>query len=85
MAKLLLDNGIEKLVIIRRYTLNGNHVYTEYVNSRWLPGGGLAVLDLKTGTAKDLVPQLNTGVINRFDADRLRNHTSRHVETCGES
>jgi len=66
-AKKLLDNGIDRLVFIRRYTLSANHVYTEYVNSRWTPGGGLVVLDLKTGVAADLVPELTAGVVNRFD------------------
>ncbi len=66
-AQALLERGIDKLVFIRRFTLNANHVYTEYVNSRWMPGGGLCVLDLRTGEAKDLVPQLKDGVFNRFD------------------
>lgn len=43
------------------------HVYTEYLNSRWTPGGGLCVLDLKTGVTTDLVPEFNAGVVNRFD------------------
>lgn len=66
-AKQLLANGIDKLVFLRRYTLNANHVYTEYLNSRWTPGGGLCLLDLKSGKVKDLVPKLNDGVVNRFD------------------
>ncbi len=67
-ARRLLDQGIEQLVFVRRYTLSGNHVYTEHVNSRWMPGGGLCVLDLKTGDVRELAPELtNTGVVNRFD------------------
>jgi len=66
-AKALLDQGVETLVFIRRFTLNANHVYTEYLNSRWTPGGGLCVLDLKTGAVCDLVPQFTVGVVNRFD------------------
>ncbi|MHC4404240.1 MAG: NPCBM/NEW2 domain-containing protein, partial [Planctomycetota bacterium] len=66
-AKTLLERGVEKLVFVRRFTLTANHVYTEYVNSRWTPGGGLAVLDLETGVAKDLLPELSEGVVNRFD------------------
>lgn len=66
-ADRLLAQGVDKLVFIRRYTLDANHVYTEYVNSRWLPGGGLCVLDLKTGEVKDIVPEMNEGVVNRFD------------------
>lgn len=63
----LLDTGVEQLAFIRRYTLNGNHVYTEYVNSRWTPGGGLCILDLRTGSVRELLPELNRGVVNRFD------------------
>jgi hypothetical protein len=66
-ARTLLQRGIDKLVFVRRFTLSANHVYTEYVNSRWTPGGGLCVLDLNTGLARDLVPELSAGVVNRFD------------------
>jgi|GEM_PF-795275 len=66
-AKRLIDQGVEQLVFIRRYTLNANHVYTEYVNSSWMPGGGLCVLDLKSGEVRDIVPELTKGVVNRFD------------------
>ena len=62
----LLD--FDKLVFIRRHTFNSNHYYTEYLNSRWMPGGGLAVLDLKTGRVTDIMPpQLANGVVMRFD------------------
>lgn len=66
-AKDLLAKGIEEIVFIRRFTLNANHVYTDHVNSRWLPGGGLAILNLKTGEARDVCPELKTGVVSRFD------------------
>jgi hypothetical protein len=66
-AQVLLDQGVEELLFVRRYTLNANHVYTEYVNSRWTPGGGLSLLDLKSGKVRDLLPELNEGVVNRFD------------------
>jgi len=66
-AKVLMAQGVDKLVFIRRFTLNANHVYTEYLNSRWTPGGGLCVLDLKTGAVRDIVPEFAAGVVNRFD------------------
>ncbi|MEX0322825.1 MAG: hypothetical protein AB3N63_11745 [Puniceicoccaceae bacterium] len=66
-AKVLLDKGIEELVFIKRYTLNANHYYSEYVNSKWMPGGNLCVLNLKTGKVRELVPEFNSGVFNRFD------------------
>ena len=66
-AKTLLEKGISELVFIRRFTLNANHVYTEYVNSRWTPGGGLCVLNLETGAVREIVPEFTEGVVNRFD------------------
>ena len=66
-ARILLDRGIEKLVFVRRFTLTSNHVYTEHVNSRWTPGGGLCALDLRTGVATELLPEMSGGVFNRFD------------------
>jgi hypothetical protein len=74
-AAQLIAQGVDKLVFVRRFTLNANHVYSEYVNSKWMPGGGLCTLDLKTGQVTDLLPQLSGGVVNRFDvsyeADRI--------------
>lgn len=66
-AKVLLDRGISELVFVRRLTLNANHVYTDHVNSRWMPGGGLAILDLKTGKVRDVAPELSKGIVHRFD------------------
>lgn len=63
----LLERGVKELVFVRRFTLNANHVYTEYVNSRWTPGGGLCVLNLETGQVREVVPELTEGVVNRFD------------------
>ena len=57
----------DKLVFIRRHTYNSNHYYTEYINGSWTPGGGLCVLDLKTGAVRELAPQLKGGVFMRFD------------------
>ena len=65
-AKILLARGIDKLVFVRRFTLTSNHIYTEHVNARWTPGGGLCVLDLRTGQARELLPSM-PGVFNRFD------------------
>ena len=47
--------GFDKILFSRRFTYTANHYYTEYVNSRWTPGGNLCVLDLKTGRATELV------------------------------
>jgi len=67
-AKTLLDQGITELLFIRRLTLTADHVYTEYVNARWMPGGGLCALDLRTGNVRELVPELTqNGVVGWFD------------------
>lgn len=67
-AKQLLDQGIEALVFVRRPTLNGNHVYTEHDEGQFRPGGGLSVLDLRTGAVRDIAHDFTrTGVVNRFD------------------
>ncbi len=67
-AKELLDKRIEELLFIRRLTYTGNHIYTEYVNSRWMPGGGLCSVNLKTGKVREIVPELTkTGVVGWFD------------------
>ncbi|MHC4247940.1 MAG: HzsA-related protein, partial [Planctomycetota bacterium] len=57
----------DKLVFIKRLTYSANHYYTEYVNSRWTPGGGLCILDLKTGDVKEIATELEDGVFMRFD------------------
>lgn len=67
-AKRLIEHGVHELVFVRRYTLSADHVYTEHVNSRWMPGGGLCILDLQTGDVRELIPEFTrTGVVNRFD------------------
>lgn len=67
-AQQLRDNGIEELLFIRRLTFTSNHVYTDYINSRWTPGGGLCAVNLKTGRVREIVPELTrTGVVNWFD------------------
>ena len=57
----------DKLLFVKRPTYNSNHYYTEFINSSWLPGGNICILDLKSGSVKELVPQLKGGVFERFD------------------
>jgi hypothetical protein len=59
----------EKILFVRRHTLNANHYYTEHINSRWMPGGNLCTLDVKSGAVEALVPELEGGVFGRFDLD----------------
>ena len=64
-AKLPAD--VRQVLFVKRLTYSANHYYTEYVNSAWTPGGNLCVLDLKTQQVRELVPELATGVFERYD------------------
>jgi hypothetical protein len=67
-AKALLARGVRELLFVRRFTLTSSHVYTEFVDARWNPGGSLCLLDLESGAVKELTPEeMRKGVINRFD------------------
>ena len=57
----------DKIVFVKRLTYSANHYYTEYINSRWTPGGALCILDLKTGKVAELAGELKGGVFERFD------------------
>jgi len=57
----------DDLVFVKRHTYSANHYYTEYINSRWTPGGSLCVLSLSDGAVKELTPSLKGGVFGRFD------------------
>lgn len=63
----LLSRGIERIAFVKRNTYNSNHYYTEYINSAFMPGGNLCVLDLKDGSVREIVPELKNGVFERFD------------------
>jgi hypothetical protein len=63
----LAQHGVDKIAFVKRYTFNSNHYYTDYVNSAWVPGGNLCVLDLKTRSVKKLAAELKGGVFERFD------------------
>lgn len=65
----------EKIVFVKRNTFSANHYYTEYINSKWAPGGNICTLDLKTKEVIELVPELKDGVFGRFDLD----YAARHI------
>ncbi len=66
-ARWLLAQGIGKIAFLKRYTYNGGHYYTEYIQGSYQPGGNLCILDLADGSAKELLPELKGGVFERFD------------------
>ena len=59
--------GLDEIVFVKRHTYNANHYYTEFINSTWMPGGNICVLNLKTGAVRELLPQMTGGVFGRFD------------------
>lgn len=65
----------DKILFVSRFKYSSNHYYTDYVNSRFMPGGSLCVLDLKTGAVTEIVKELKGGVFGRydlsFDAERI--------------
>ena len=58
---------VRKVLFVKRSTYTSNHYYTEFINSRWTPGGNLCVLDVATGEVRELVPELAGGVFERYD------------------
>jgi len=59
--------GCAEIVFIKRYPYTANHYYTEFINSKWLPGGGIFVLSLKDGTERQIASELKNGVYGRMD------------------
>lgn len=59
--------GTDEIVFIKRFPYTSNHYYTEYINSKWQPGGGLFILSLKDGSVRQIASELNGGVFGRFD------------------
>ena len=65
-SQLKREMGTDKIVFIRRRTLNSNHYYTEHINSEFKPGGGVCILDLNDGSVRE-IKMPKPGVVNRFD------------------
>jgi hypothetical protein len=59
--------GTDEIIFIKRNTYDANHYYVEYINATWMPGGGIYVLNLKTGAVRSVVTNLSNGVFRRFD------------------
>jgi len=64
--ELKTEMGTDKIVFVRRRTLNPNHYYTEHINSEFKPGGGICILDLNDGSVREISMD-RPGVVNRFD------------------
>ena len=66
----------DRILFIRRNTLASSHYYTEFIDGTdGCFSGNIAVLDLKTNQAADVVPSLEGGVFGRcdlsFDAQKI--------------
>jgi len=74
-ARLRQLTGTDEIVFIKRITYTANHYYTEYLNSRWTPGGGIFILSLTDGSTRRVAAELEGGVFGRldlsFDAKRV--------------
>ncbi len=67
---LIADNPLmrfDKLLFVKRYTYHSSHFYTDFIDGVGNYGGNLCVLDLKTGEASDLIPEMAGGIFGRFD------------------
>ena len=59
--------GVDTVAFVKRNTYSANHYYTEYINSRWMPGGTICTLSLADSRVRELAPALSSGVVGRFD------------------
>jgi hypothetical protein len=57
----------EKIIFVKRFQYNSNHYYTDFINSQFMPGGNICILDAKTGKVTEVVKGLEGGVFGRFD------------------
>ena len=65
--KLRKKLGTDEIVFIKRIPYTASHYYTEYLDSRWTPGGGIFVLSLKDGSERQIAKDLQGGIFGRFD------------------
>jgi hypothetical protein len=59
--------GVDEVVFVKRKTFRSNHYYTEYFFVQWKPGGGICVLNTKSGKVRRIVTGLEGGTFDRFD------------------
>ncbi len=59
--------NFDEIIFVKRFKYNSNHYYTDFINSKWMPGGNLCILNLKTGKVREIVKELKGGVFGRYD------------------
>jgi hypothetical protein len=57
----------KKLLLVKRPTYDSNHYYDEYDAGLRQFGGNLCLLSLEDGTVREIAPQLNGGIFDRYD------------------
>ena len=57
----------DKILFVKRHKYDSNHYYTDYINSNFMPGGNLCVLDIPAGEVTEIVTGLEGGVFGRYD------------------
>jgi len=59
--------NVEKLLFVKRHTLQSSHYYTDFIDGCRHFGSNLCTLSLKDGTVTELVPSLKDGIVGRYD------------------
>jgi len=63
----LLEAGIDKLLFVKRDTYQSSHFYTDFIDGCRYFGGNICVLDVKSGTVREVVPSMREGIFDRYD------------------
>ncbi len=58
---------MDKLLFVKRRTLQSSHYYTDFIDGCRHFGGNLCTLSLKDGRVTELVPSLKDGIFGRYD------------------
>ena len=58
---------VDKLLFVKRRTLQSSHYYTDFIDGCRHFGGNLCTLSLKDGRVTELVPSMKDGIIGRYD------------------
>ena len=59
--------GVDEILFIKRVPYSASHYYSEYIDSRWTPGGGIFILSLRDGSERQIAAELTGGVFGRMD------------------
>ncbi len=59
--------GTDSIVFIKRNSYNANHYYTEFIGGDWRPGGSICVLNLVTGSVRNIATGLSNGIYRHCD------------------